>query len=236
MRPNPIRRLLLFAAAAAAGMLVAAAPAFAGITVIPDQYDFGEVEVGSTASTQIEISNAWWGNLTIDSVDILQAGSDFTLVNPPPSGTVVLPGSSLFMGVEFSPAAEGLATATAEVQWTNGEEGTSYVELSGTGVAATPLTIEDVLAFFDAGVEAETIRGTGPTEQAKTSHERVFRLMLLLAASAIDDGKTGLACQMLEHSYLRSDGQGGPKDYVQGQDCIVLNSMILQLRADMGCL
>lgn len=98
-----------------------------GIDVTPEQYDFGEVEVGASASTQIEISNAWWGNLSIDSVEVFPAGSDFTLINPLPSGTIIPPGSVLTFGVEFRPTVEGLATAIVEIEWVDGESGTSVV-------------------------------------------------------------------------------------------------------------
>ena len=60
------------------------ASAAPGITVSPEQYDFGEVEIGSSSSTQIEISNDWWGNLTIESITLLTASPDFSIISPPP--------------------------------------------------------------------------------------------------------------------------------------------------------
>jgi hypothetical protein len=221
-------------------MLPVLAAANPGIAVIPDQYDFGEVEVGASASTTIEISNAWWGNLSIASVTIDQGGSDFALVNVPPPGTIVSPGSSLFFGVEFNPKDEGPITGTIVVQWTNGEAGISYVELSGTGLPVSgPLTIEDILAFFDAGVEAGTIQGKGPA-CSRNAHLKVFKFKLLMVAFFIDKGWDKGACQLLWHAYERSDGQDCPKDWIKNgpgsNDVDELNAMILQLLSDMGCL
>ena len=75
MRPNPIGRLLLFSAVASVALLVAAAPALAGLVVLPDQYDFDEVQVGSTASANILISNDWSGNLRISNVVLTRAAA-----------------------------------------------------------------------------------------------------------------------------------------------------------------
>lgn len=226
-----------FAAMLLALVVPLGAVANPGIVVVPVQHDFGEVEVGALASTQIEIGNDWWGSLSIFSINLLQgAGTDFSLVNPPSSGTVIQPGSSLVFGVEFSPTTEGLATAIVEIQWTNGESGTSIVELSGTGIATTgPVTIEDILAFFDAGVEAGTIEGKGCGHSGR-AHLKVFKFKLLMVAFFLDKGWERGACKLLWHAYDRSDGQRHPKDWIEGQDVDRLNEMILLLLSDMGCL
>ena len=232
----PNRLLAGSAAILLALVLPLGAMASPGITVVPDQHDFGEVEVGASASTPIEVHNAWWGDLSIFSVTILQSGADFTLINPPPEGTVVPPGSSLTLGVEFIPKAEGVITATLEIVWTNGESGISTVELSGTGVPASgPLTIEDILAFFDDGVEAGTIRGKNCGNSGR-AHLKVFKFKLLMVAFFIDKGWDRGACKLLWHAFERSDSQPGPKDWIKGQAVDDLNLMILQLLSDMGCL
>lgn len=49
MMPNLVKRMLLFCAVASVALLLPAAPALAGLDVVPSQHDFGEVEAGSTA-------------------------------------------------------------------------------------------------------------------------------------------------------------------------------------------
>ena len=73
------------------------------------------------------------------------------------------------MGVSFTPSAEGFVTAVLEVQWTNGESGTSTVALAGIGVTATPPppTVEDVLAEFDERVANGALYGSGPGNSAE---------------------------------------------------------------------
>ena len=215
-------------------VLAAASP---GISIYPDQpYDFGEVEMGTSESVDVTISNAWWGDLRIEAVNLVQCEAGFTLINPPEPDTWVIPGTSLTFGVEFSPETEGLASCTVEVKWTNGEIGVSTVELSGTGIAGSgPLTIEDILAFFDAGVEAGTIEGKGPA-CSRDAHLKIFKFKLLMVAFFIDKGWDKGACKLLWHAYERSDDQDCPKDWIKGQAVGTLNDMILQLLSDMGCM
>lgn len=205
-------------------------PVHPGIYVVPNQYDFEEVEVGNSASTQIEIGNSWWGNLSIQSVELLQAGGDFILVNPPPPGTIVPPGSSLFFGIEFSPSAEGLLSAMIEIVWANGESGTSYVELSGTGIAsqATPPSVEDILSFFDSSVADGSLVGAGP---GKSGMHRInaLRNMLLEAHYLLTEGYVEDACDQLHSACKRCD------DFVQGTAQYGLKMMILDLMEELGC-
>jgi hypothetical protein len=212
-----------------------------GITATPDQVDFGEVELGSATSAIITIENEWWGDLNLNQI-YFQTGSsaDFSITLAPPLGTVVPSGASEVVEVSFAPSALGLASAVLVIGWSDGEAGTSYIDFSGTGVGAseTP-TIEDILSFFDAGVEGSTIQGTGPSDNAKKNHLKVFKLKLLMVKVFLDTGATREACTLLWHAYERSDGQLLPKDFIEGgpngDDVPELNTMIHQLIIELGC-
>jgi hypothetical protein len=232
MRPNPIGRLLLFSAVASVALLVAAAPALAGLVVLPDQYDFDEVQVGSTASANILISNAWSGNLRISSVVLTTGSSDFTPVNPPPSGTAIQPGSVYHMGVSFTPSAEGFVTAVLEVQWTNGESGTSTVALAGIGVTATPTppTVEDVLAEFDERVANGALYGSGSGNSAE-GRLGALRNMIAQGGTYLDQGEVALAVAQLEAVLALCDADFPPPDFVAGAAAAELHDMIEELIA-----
>ena len=94
---------------------------------------------------------------------------------------------------------------------------------------------EDILSFFDDSVEAGTLEGTGPG-RSDEAYINALRHMILLAAKLIADDLADVACQQLDFVYDRCDGESSPPDFVKGQDAPVLNAMILQLMADMGCL
>lgn len=61
-------------------------------------------------------------------------------------------------------------------------------EVLDGGQRRRPPTVAGLLAFFDAGVEAGTIEGTGSDDRVKSIHRRVFRLTLVAASSLIDGG------------------------------------------------
>jgi hypothetical protein len=86
--------------------------------------------------------------------------------------------------VTYSPSAPEYTAAVLGIEWPDGEHGSGQVQLDGTGIEAPrgPLTIEDIQGFFDAGVDAGTIEGTGPNDQAKESHLKVFEWNLIMVS------------------------------------------------------
>ena len=104
------------------------------------------------------------------------------------------------------------------------------MNLGGEGIngGQTPVTIEDILDFFDISVEAGTLQGRGSGWLAKL-RLCIMREMLLIAGEFIDDERTNYACYILKRAYLRSDGLKWPRDFVVGDDCPELNTMILEL-------
>jgi hypothetical protein len=215
------------------------APAYAApeILVTPMEYDFGMVEVNTSATTIILVSNIGGHDLEVTGIS-LSGSIDFTIISmptlpaiiPPPNGHV----RSIEVEVSYTPAALGYTSALLEI---TSNVPAVQVTLGGEGIddGQTPMTIEDILAFFDAGVEAGTIQGTGPNENARNSHLKVFEWRLLLVAFFLDKGSDRVACILLWNAYGRSDGQDRPKDFIKGQNVGVLNAIILQFIADLGC-
>jgi hypothetical protein len=104
------------------------------------------------------------------------------------------------------------------------------------GVSGEPVTIEKILEFFNDSVEAGTLQGVGPNSSSQAAHINAMRQMLLLVAKLISDDLAEVACQQLEFVYNRCDGQLIPADFVEGDDALEFNAMILELMADLGCI
>jgi hypothetical protein len=209
------------------------------IKVDPTIYDFLEVEVGTSVMTTITISNEGGHNLVVDGIDF-QAGSSADFTIPPISLPVMVPppdGQPNYIDVEvtFTPSSEGDHEAILEILSNDLSNSPVEVQLVGSGIAGSLVTIESILAFFDAGVEAGTIQGLGPDTSAQTNHLEVFDLKLLMVKFFIDKGAYREACTLLWHAYERSDGQRPPPDFIGGDDVLELNTMILQLIIDLGC-
>jgi hypothetical protein len=247
-----MKRLTCFAAVIAFTIAVPSSVwALPDIAVTPLSHDFGELEVGAAGTASIVIGNPSGFYLVVSSiafrdgsssdffisnVDVSNSGwdqspDDRPLLIGPINGTV----HTIVVEITYIPSDLGVAEAELEIISNDPDNPKVLVDLRGTGVGSQALDIEAILKFFDDGVEAGTIQGKGPG-CAKDAHLKVFRFKLLMAAFFIDKGWNKGACKLLWQAYARSDGQGNPRDLVQGQDVPELNAMILQLLSDMGCL
>lgn len=230
--------ILIFIAGLTTPTLVWPSP---GIVVVPSEHNFGEVELGTSSTTIITISNTSPGLYYIDAVSF-QAGSssDFSITMAPPSGTVLLPGESVDVEVTYTPSALGDASAVLDIAWINADTGVAYVSLGGVGVGAEPpppVSIAEILAFIDESVANGSLVGTGPGKSA-VRRLNALRNQIEAAGDLIEDGLIEEACHQLMVAYTRADGlvpPGNPPDFVAGYAASDLAVMIMNLRISLGC-
>lgn len=208
------------------------------LEVLPTDHDFGDVEVGTTVTTIVSMTNINGLEVEVYGLGFRAGGSaDFSLVSSPPVPFIVVQGETVEVEVAFSPSAAGYVTSVLEIESTDSLTPVHEIFLGGVGVDTQPepVTIQAILEFYDASIEAGTLDGTGPTDSSRKTKLKVFRFMLVAAGTLIESGYFGWACHVLERTFIRSDGLLRPKDFVQGDARAELNGMIGQLRADMGC-
>ena len=217
------------------------APALANpdtLEVLPMDHDFGDVELGTTVTTIISMTNINGSDVKVDGLGFQAGGSaDFSLPNSPPVPFIVVPGDTVEVEVAFSPSAAGYVTAVLQIESTDSLNPVHEVFLGGLGVDTQPepVTIQAILDFCDASIEAGTLDGTGPSDRARRAKRKVFRFILVAAGTLIEGGYYGWACRVAERGFIRSDGLPRPRDFVDGAARPELNGMIGQLMADMGC-
>jgi len=151
-------------------------------------------------------------------------------VNAPPNGTVIPNGSSLNVGITFTPTALGLIEAILKVNWSNGAAGTSTSVLYGTGAPAqSPVSIEEIISFFDSAVADQSLSGAGAGNSA--AHRlNALRNMLLVAGTLIERGEYESACKKLRTAFLKCD------QFAQGDSLAALKGMISELLMNLGCM
>ena len=220
-------------------LLVTPAPVYADtLEVLPTDHDFGDVEVGMTATTIVSMTNINGSDVEVYGLGF-QVGSsaDYSMVDAPPVPFMVVPGETVEVEVAFSPSAAGYVTAVLLVDSTDSINPVQEVSLGGVGVEVQPPSwgVGDILAFFDASVEAGTLDGRGERPRMKRARLRAMRNLLKAAGDLLEGGYMGWACFMLERAHVRSDGMPRPLDFVEGADNAELNGMIGQLMADLGC-
>ena len=219
--------------------LSAPAPAYADtLEVLPTDHDFGDVEVGTTVTTIISMTNINGSDVEVYGLGFQAGGSaDFSLANSPPLPFIIVPGETVEVEVAFSPSAAGYVTAVLQIESTDSLNPVHEVFLGGVGVDTQPPppSIEPILAFFDASVEAGTLEGRGELQIMARARLRAMRNLLKATGDFIEGGYMGWACFTLRRAYLRSDGLLRPPDFVEGDARAELNGMIGQLIADLGC-
>lgn len=222
--------------------LSAAADPGPELGVSPAKPNFGEVELGETSFLTITISNIGTWPLYVESVKIISGNSEFAIMPGGPVFPLSLPvqnGTPHWVDIEvgFRPSSLGLQKASLEIVSSDFDSPVTIVTLAGTGIDSQgPPTIEDILAFFDAGVDAGTIEGRGQRPGQKRAHLKIFKFKLIMAAIFLEHGWDKGACKLLERSYAFSDDQNGPRDLIEGSAVLELNNMILELMTDLGCL
>lgn len=112
-------------------------------SVTPASHDFGSISVGDTsASSTFTVSNVGRTDLLIHSMTLTGSdSSQFTIQNDTCSGHTFITPNSCTVDVAFSPASEGIKNANLSISFSNPNDHTFDVPLSGTGIGLTTFLI-----------------------------------------------------------------------------------------------
>jgi hypothetical protein len=100
-------------------------------------------------------------------------------------------------------------------------------------IEADPPTIQDVIVFFDAGVESGALSGSGPGNSAQGRLD-ALRNMLVASEGLMANADMRGAIEQLEVALLRTDGAPQPPDFVTGTAALDLAGEIRELIACLG--
>ena len=242
-----MKLLKVFIAAVALLLPMSALAEYINIYPGPDEdwnylYDFGDVEVGSSAVMifQIENEEGSPSSLFVSDVYIEDATGPFVIVDSSVIPALLSPGESVYVEVVFSPGDEGFFEGVMRIfsNASNDPPGTViYYGLQGMGVGYEPPPGELmalVMGFYAEGLADGSIYGLG-NGNAQVAHERVFGNMLDAADDLIAAGDYAAACSQLEHAALKSDGMDAPPDFMGGPGVSSLNSMLIDIMVALGC-
>jgi hypothetical protein len=113
----------------------------AQITTIPNALNFGDVDIGSSATMNFDLGDQGGFPLTITLSTPPTENGYSALTNPftqlAGSGDVIAPDSSIVETVQFAPTSTGAASATWLLEGNDGS-GVQTVTLTGTGVTPPP--------------------------------------------------------------------------------------------------
>lgn len=206
------------------------------VAAAPSQYDFQQVDIGSTGWGLVTVSNTGNANLTVQSLSIAQsepAQFGFTPLQVMP--LTLEPGMSVDVEVYFTPAVEGYSEATLNIESSDPATASLSIRLGGSGVVVelTPeQQVQAVVEFLQEGLAAGTIEGEGKGSCAPNK-ARTFAKMVKASKLLIDAGYYDYALEALGVVEKKCDGRKAPADFVKGQDVAALHTMIAELIAEL---
>jgi hypothetical protein len=206
-------------------------------------YDFEEVELNTTRTAKVSISNASISKQTVVLKKFaFQNGSYFRFSKDiPPDGIEVLYGKTVGVEIKFAPTILGSVTDILVIG--TGKDPTPFnpnpniaaVNLSGTGISKTDITINEILYFFDSSVASGSLIGNGGSEtddhllayaqkrkqngnENKSAENKLhtLRTMLMSAGKLIESEDLDGACRQLTSISKKCDGKDRPPDFVLG--------------------
>jgi predicted phage tail protein len=105
------------------------------LSVNPASLSFGNVNLGSSASKQVTLTNSGNGNVTLSGMSFSGAGFSAGGVS---SGQILAPGQTATINVSFQPAAAGSVTGSVTV---SSNAAPAVITLSGAGVQLVSHTV-----------------------------------------------------------------------------------------------
>jgi pimeloyl-ACP methyl ester carboxylesterase len=199
------------------------------IDVSPSSYDFGNVEIGSSTTTYVSISNIGDGDLSIESLGFSSgSSSSFSITTAPSLPATVVPGGTVDVEITFAPTNVFYSSAVLKIGSNDPDESVVTVDLAGVGVVIEippSEQVQEILTFIDESVSCGILAGEGPGESADNKLNALIN-MIEAAGNLINDGLYEKAKQQLEDILDKCDGKSPPPDFVTGSAAADLVEMI----------
>lgn len=209
-------------------------------------YDFEKVEVGTSKTTFVSITNFGETDTLISGVVFANTTcSDFSVVYIPDNKTIPVKGT-MEVEISYTPSAIGTCSDTLSIY--NGTPFPSIVTFIGIGVepvSAQPalfsaqnqslILIRKIQTFVEEeSHEGESLRGTGKGKATAQNRIKTFNKMLVIAAHMIENGNIEAAHNKLVTIYQKTDGNPNPEDFVVGTSAKSLAEKIQDLISSLN--
>jgi hypothetical protein len=187
--------------------------------IVPMELDFGQVEVGSSATLPVTITSVEPDDLVIYSIEIDDSTGSFAITSLPEINVPMVTNDSITVEITFAPSSVGTHDALMVMTSNDAQPPVTQVALidvTGEGVeTSVQERMDEVVEFFSTAADAGEVEGIGAGASARARLESIG-LKLDLASQFIGTGHDRAACQMLEFVLERCDGAQPPRDFVTG--------------------
>jgi hypothetical protein len=210
-------------------------PTLTKASVDSELLDFKQVLVGSSSTELLYITNLDSENKVMVNLTFKEGTCDFSVGS---QGIHIEPGQTLSVEVTFAPSQVGECSDILLFFYSVGEW--EQVVVQGKGVDTLTVEehgVEDLLEFFDEGVEIGTLEGSGPGKSAE-KRLKALRNMLEAALRMTENGETDKACGQLKAVHKKIDSlntPAGAPDFVEGEGVSDLAATTLEVMENLGC-
>jgi len=199
------------------------------IAIEPASVDFGQMDIGASATASIAIANHGDAQLIVQSLNWAQDSSaDFAIADMPQLPLTVEPNSVIEVKIVYTPTVEGAAAAVLAIQIDDPEKPLVNLVVTGTAlnsVVSPTEQIDSIIAFYDESVGNGTIQGVGPGHSSQ-AHVKALRNALLCTKFLIQGGYERYAIMALVEIEKLTDGKPRPNDFITGSAVAELNAKI----------
>ncbi|MCD6175138.1 MAG: choice-of-anchor D domain-containing protein [Planctomycetes bacterium] len=201
------------------------------IELSQDEYNFEQVDIGSTQTGVVSVFNLGNASLTIQTLELEQSQqAQFTLTAFQVPVTLE-PNSFIDLEILFSPVTDGVDTAVLSITSNDPNDPVVDILLTGESISVVLLPeeqIAQILDAYDSAVQEDLIQGIGNKKSA-TQKIVVFEKILNLADELIAAGYNDYALEVLLMIEKKCDGLKSPKDFIKGDGAAELNALINEL-------
>lgn len=148
---------------------------------------FGNVNVGSSNSLSVALTNNGNANVTISNVGLTGAGFTASGVT---AGEMLTPNQSITVTVQFSPSTAGAVSGSVSIS-SDATNSPATITLSGTGVSTTPHTVALAWTASTSSVSGYNVyRGTTPSGPYSTKLNSSLVGSVQFTDSTVTSGQT----------------------------------------------
>ncbi len=208
-------------------------------------YDFEEVEIGSSETTLVTITNLEDTDTVISGLFFANTTcSDFSILHTPDELTILAKGT-IEVEIGYTPSSIGTCSDTLRIY--NGTPFPSMVTFVGIGVepVVTKLDpfyarkqsleqIAHIKSFINESLDNGTLKGTGKGKRTSQNRVKTFYKMLVITTHMIENGNIEAAHNKLITIYKKTDGNHNPKDFVTGDAASGLAEQIQNLISSLN--
>jgi hypothetical protein len=220
--------------------ITALIPNVSTATISSTGYDFEQVEIGSSKSTTVSITNLGETDTLISGIVFANTRcSDFSITYIPDDKTIPAKGI-MEIEINYTPTITGSCSDTLSIY--NGTPFPSVVAFVGTGVESVSekpellsfqsqslIQIREIQSFVKESLAENTLQGTGKGKSTPQNRVRSLNKMLAVAALMIENGNIQAAHNKLDAIYKKTDGNSSPEDFVTGKASVELANRIQDL-------